>query len=68
MYTKSFATSKMKLKQLMNDLLHDQLSTLLELHICKNKKKIHTSSINQIDVKNNQSKINDMKIIMNIKL
>lgn len=58
----------MKLKQLMNDLLHDQLSALLELHICKNKKKIHTSSINQIDVKNNQSKINDMKIIMNIKL
>ena len=52
----------------MNDLLHDQLSALLELHICKNKKKIHTSSINQIDVKNNQSKINDMKIIMNIKL
>ena len=52
----------------MNDLLHDQLSTLLELHICKNKKKIHTSSISQIDVKNNQSKINDMKIIMNIKL
>ena len=52
----------------MNDLLHDQLSTLLKLHICKNKKKIHTSSINQIDVKNNQSKINDMKVIMNIKL